>query len=61
MTLPNLHTAEEVAQAIGMSDRWVRRKVAQGAACTRLGHKLRFTDEQVAALLADHATERDVS
>lgn len=55
MTLSNLHTLQEVADSLGMSERWVRRKLADGAAHTRLGHKIRFTDEQVELLVAQHA------
>lgn len=54
MSIPDLHTLAEVAEALGMSERWVRQKCADGAEHTRLGHKIRFTDEQVAALVSDH-------
>lgn len=50
------YTVEEVAQALQMSERWVRRAIAEGAAHRRYGHKIRFSPEQVEALRAsfDH-------
>ena len=55
MTLPELHPLSDVAKSLGMSERWVRQKLAEGAEHTRLGHKIRFTDEQVEALISSHA------
>lgn len=43
-------TTVEVAEALGMSERWVRQKVAEGAVHNRYGHKIRFTAEQVEML-----------
>jgi hypothetical protein len=54
-TLPNLHTLNDVAKSLGMSERWLRQQCKDGAEHTRLGHKIRFTDEQVAALVAKNA------
>lgn len=55
MTLETDYTAEEVAEALGMSPRWVRQQVNEhGAAHQRYGHKLRFTAEQVEALRKAH-------
>ena len=48
------YTMAEVAKALGMSERWVRAKVADGAEHTRYGHKIRFSAAQVEALRAAH-------
>lgn len=56
MSLNDLHTLHDVATSLGMSERWVRQKCKEGAEHVRLGHKIRFTDEQVSALVASHAT-----
>lgn len=42
----------EVAEALGMSERWVRQQVKDGAVHNRYGHKIRFTREQVELLKA---------
>lgn len=60
MSLDDLHTLQEVADSLGMSERWLRRKCKEGAAHTRLGHKIRFTDAQVKALVDDHAAQPKV-
>lgn len=51
------HTLEEVADALRMSSKWIRNKIKDGKAgrgpviaYERRGHKIVFTDEQVAAL-----------
>lgn len=44
----------EVAKAIGMSTRWIRERVKDGAEHQRYGHKIRFTAAQVEKLRADH-------
>lgn len=57
MTMPSLpadFTLKEVAAALGMSERWVRLKVSDGAEHQRYGHKIRFTAEQVEKLRAAH-------
>ena len=55
--LPADYTLEEVADALGMSERWVRDRIRlDGAAHQRYGHKIRFTPEQVAALRAAHSS-----
>ena len=50
MTLPKTYTLVEVADALGMSDRWVRAQFKNGAAHMRAGHKIRFTEAQYEAL-----------
>lgn len=60
MSLDELHTLQEVAASLGMSERWVRQKCKDGAAHTRLGHKIRFTDAQVKALVDEHAAQPKV-
>ena len=50
MTLPKDYTMGEVADALGMSERWVRLQVSEGAEHNRYGHKIRFTAEQVEKL-----------
>jgi hypothetical protein len=47
---------EQVAAALGMSVRWVRARVSEGAEHQRYGHKIRFTPEQVDRLRAQFAT-----
>ena len=47
-------TMKEVATLLGMSERWVRLKVAEGAEHQRYGHKIRFTPDQVEKLRASH-------
>lgn len=54
MTLEPDYTMEEVAQALGMSPRWVRQKVKDGAEHQRYGHKIKFTEAQVEKLRASH-------
>lgn len=49
--LPKDYTLDEVAEALGMSERWVRSKLGQ-VEHTRYGHKVRFTAEQVEAMRA---------
>ena len=52
MSLEPDYTYEDVAAALGMSPRWVRLKVKEGAEHQRYGHKVRFTAEQVEKLRA---------
>lgn len=57
-TTPDLepdHSLAEVATALGMSTRWVRQRIADGAEHQRYGHKIRFTPAQVQALRESHA------
>lgn len=54
MTLQPDYTLTEVAEALGMSTRWVRQKVAEGAPHQRYGHKIRFTPEQLEGLRSQH-------
>lgn len=56
MSLQAEHTMREVAEAMGMSYRWVRLQVRNGAAHQRYGNRIRFTDEQVEALRARFAS-----
>lgn len=56
MTIARDHTLAEVAEAIGMSKRWVRDQIKAGAAHQRYGNRIRFTDAQVDALRARFAT-----
>lgn len=48
-------TLKQVASAIGMSERWIRQRIADGAEHQRYGHKIRFTPAQVQALRESHA------
>jgi hypothetical protein len=43
-------TLQEVADALGMSERWLRQQVKAGAVHNRYGHKIRFTTDQVEKL-----------
>lgn len=52
MTLEPDYTLAEVAEALGMSDRWVRKQIKDGAEHNRYGHVIRFTAEQVEKLRA---------
>lgn len=54
--LPKDFTPREVAEALGMGERWVRDRANEGAAHQRYGHKIRFTAEQVEALRLAHTT-----
>lgn len=47
-------TLQDVASALGMSERWVRYRVKEGAEHQRYGHKIRFTAAQVEKLRASH-------
>lgn len=58
------YTLEQVAEAIGMSTRWVRDRIRlDGAEHQRYGHKIMFTAAQVEKLRAAHAKAKgpDVS
>lgn len=55
VSLAKDYTLEEVAEALGMSTRWVRDRCnLDGAEHIRYGHKIRFTVEQVEQLRAAH-------
>lgn len=55
VALPRDYSLEEVAQALGMSTRWVRERIKHDdAEHQRYGHKIRFTTEQVEKLRAAH-------
>ena len=57
MTLEPNYTLAEVAQALGMSERWVRNQLKDGAEHIRFGHKIKFTAAQVEALRAKHVQQ----
>jgi predicted DNA-binding protein YlxM (UPF0122 family) len=45
------YSLAEVAEAIGMSERWIRDRIkADGVEHIRYGHKIRFTTDQVEKL-----------
>lgn len=52
--LPVDFTLNEVAAALGMSERWVRQRIADGAEHQRYGHKIKFTPAQVQRLRESH-------
>lgn len=52
MTLPPTYTLTDVAEALGMSERWVREQIKNGATCMRAGRKIRFTEAQYEELRA---------
>lgn len=52
MTLSTDYTLADVAEALQMSERWVRDRVREGAEHIRYGRKIRFTSEQVDKLRA---------
>lgn len=56
--LPKTYTLDEVADAIGMSERWVRGKL-KDVEHMRAGHKIRFTQAQYEAFRASLATNPD--
>ena len=47
-------TVAEVAEALGLSERWVRNQVTGGAEHQRYGNRIRFTLRQVDKLRARH-------
>ena len=57
MTLEPDYSLAEVAKALGMSERWVRARLKDGAEHQRYGHKIRFTPAQVEALRASHTKQ----
>lgn len=52
--LPHDYSIGEVATALGMSERWIRQRVTEGAEHQRYGHKIRFTEAQVQRLREAH-------
>lgn len=52
MSLEQDYTIKQVAEALQMSEGWVRKRVWEGAAHQRYGHKIAFTRAQVDALRA---------
>lgn len=53
--LPRDYTLAEVADALGMSERWVRDRINHDdAEHLRYGHKIRFTAAQVDKLRESH-------
>ena len=57
MTLEPDYSLADVAKALGMSERWVRARLKEGAEHQRYGHKIRFTAEQVDKLRASHTKQ----
>ena len=57
MTLEPDYSLADVANALGMSERWVRARLKEGAEHQRYGHKIRFTPAQVEALRASHTSQ----
>lgn len=56
MTLENEYNVQEVADALGMSVKWVRNKLPT-TPHQRYGHKIRFTAAQVETLRASHTAQ----
>lgn len=56
MSLQPDYDLAEVANALGMSERWVRERIREGAEHQRYGRKIRFTPEQVDKLRATFTT-----
>lgn len=54
MNLEKDYTLAEVAVSLGMSQRWIRDRIKDGAEHIRYGHKIRFTAAQVDLLRAAH-------
>ena len=66
--LPKDRTLEEVAEALGMSTRWIRDRIREGkegkgpaVEHIRYGHKIRFTAEQVEKLRASHVEQAPIA
>lgn len=59
MNLEIDYDLDQIAEAVGMSTRWVRDRVRDGAAHQRYGNKIKMTAEQVALLRAAHTKEPD--
>jgi predicted DNA-binding protein YlxM (UPF0122 family) len=57
MSLEIDYDLDQIAEAVGMSTRWVRDRVKEGAAHQRYGNKIKMTAEQVALLRAAHTKE----
>lgn len=51
------YSLRQVADALGMSERWVRARIKEGAEHQRYGHKIRFTPLQVEQLRAQHTKQ----
>jgi hypothetical protein len=54
MDLERDYTLDEVAEALGMSTRWVRQRIQAGAEHQRYGRKIRFTRKQFEDLRSAH-------
>lgn len=54
MTLEPDYDLDQIAEAVGMSTRWVRDRVKDGAAHQRYGRKIKMTAAQVTQLRAQH-------
>lgn len=52
---PPLLNLTAAAERIGMSREWLRKQVtAELVPCHRFGREVRFTEEQIAQIIADH-------
>lgn len=61
MTLANDYTLDEVADALGMSTSWLRRKVKSDLLeHQKYGHKIKFTPAQVDAIRARYSAQPEV-
>jgi biotin operon repressor len=67
-TLPRDYSLEEVAAALGMSERWVRNLIAAGKENKgpviehiRRGHKIKFTEDQYLKLRAHGSVKPDAA
>jgi hypothetical protein len=50
-----MYDLTEAACQLCVSREWLRKQVtAERVACTRLGRKVLFTDEQISQIIADH-------
>lgn len=50
-------TLTETANKLRVSTRWIRDRIKDGAEHQRYGHKIRFTEAQVAKLRTDHTKQ----
>lgn len=54
--LPRLYTSNDVLEAVGRSERWLRQEIAKGGVPhTRLGRSIKFTAQQYDAFIASFA------
>lgn len=48
------YNLDEIAEAVGMSTRWVRQQCKEGAEHQRMGHKIKMTSGQIDKLRETH-------